>query len=132
MQLTMEVLPAPFGPMMEKTSPFLISKETSVNARTPPKRSETCSTARIGVAPAMLPSPPAVLSWSGGYGALAVTATVPAEASAAMGCAPAGHHGLRGGLLRRSAHAADSSVLLSHHPLPPRGDFGAPLETKVR
>src|SRR4051812_1777201 len=49
MQLTMEVLPAPFGPMMEKTSPRLTSNETSVSARTPPKRRLTCAAARMGV-----------------------------------------------------------------------------------
>ena len=33
----MEDLPAPFGPIIAKTSPFLTSNDTSVNALTPPK-----------------------------------------------------------------------------------------------
>src|SRR3954447_713013 len=46
MQLTIEVLPAPFGPMMEYSSPSLTPKETSVSARTPPKRSDTPRTSK--------------------------------------------------------------------------------------
>src|SRR3954451_9467154 len=46
MQLTIEVLPAPFGPMMENNSPSLTPKETSVSARTPPKRSDTPRTSK--------------------------------------------------------------------------------------
>src|SRR3954465_15729177 len=46
MQLTIEVLPAPFGPMMENSSPSLTPKETSVSARTPPKRSDTARTSK--------------------------------------------------------------------------------------
>src|SRR4051794_35794881 len=46
MQLTIEVLPAPFGPMMENNSPSLTLKETSVSARTPPNRSDTPRTSR--------------------------------------------------------------------------------------
>src|SRR5579872_4557364 len=47
MQLTIEVLPAPFGPMMENSSPSLTPKLTSVSARTPPKRNETPRTSRL-------------------------------------------------------------------------------------
>src|SRR4051812_35887271 len=102
MQLTIEVLPAPFGPMMEKTSPRRTSKDTSVSARTPPKRSETCSAARMGV-----PVGPR---------------------SAAIGCSPDQGRDM----LRCSAEAADMAVLLSRHPYPPDRDLAALLETKVR
>ena len=44
MTLSIEVLPAPFGPMMARTSPFLMSNETSRSACTPPNDSETFST----------------------------------------------------------------------------------------
>src|ERR1700686_3466221 len=46
MQLTIEVLPAPLGPMIENNSPSLTPKLTSVSARTPPKRSDTPRTSR--------------------------------------------------------------------------------------
>src|SRR5262245_23168868 len=48
MQLSIEVLPAPFGPMMEKTWPCSTWKLTSLNARTPPKRIDTSDTSRMG------------------------------------------------------------------------------------
>src|SRR5689334_13807746 len=44
MTLSIEVLPAPFGPMMARTSPFLMSNDTPRIARTPPNDSETSST----------------------------------------------------------------------------------------
>src|ERR1700685_79934 len=47
MQLTIEVLPAPLGPMIENNSPDLTPKLTSVSARTPPKRSETPRTSNV-------------------------------------------------------------------------------------
>src|SRR5262245_40583734 len=47
MQLTIEVLPAPLGPMMENSSPSFTAKETSVSARTPPKRSDTPRTSNV-------------------------------------------------------------------------------------
>src|SRR6185369_5072225 len=46
MQLTIEVLPAPFGPMIENNSPSSTPKLTSVSARTPPKRSDTPRTSK--------------------------------------------------------------------------------------
>src|SRR3979409_2268014 len=46
MQLTIEVLPAPLGPMIENSSPSFTLKLTSVSARTPPKRSETPRTSK--------------------------------------------------------------------------------------
>src|SRR4051794_31703445 len=46
MQLMIEVLPAPFGPMIEHSSPSLTPKLTSVSARTPPKRNETPRTSK--------------------------------------------------------------------------------------
>ena len=46
MTLSIEVLPAPFGPMMARISPLRMSNETSVIACTPPNESETFSTAR--------------------------------------------------------------------------------------
>src|SRR5262245_52167440 len=45
MTLSSEVLPAPFGPIMERISPLRISKETPATALTPPKASDTFSTA---------------------------------------------------------------------------------------
>ena len=45
MTLSIEVLPAPFGPMMARISPLRISNETSLIAFTPPKASDTSSTA---------------------------------------------------------------------------------------
>src|ERR1700729_2070297 len=47
MQLTIEVLPAPLGPMIENSSPDLTPKLTSVSARTPPKRSDTPRTSNV-------------------------------------------------------------------------------------
>src|SRR5258708_1356092 len=44
MTLSIEVLPAPFGPMMARISPLRISKETSTSARTPPNANDTRST----------------------------------------------------------------------------------------
>src|SRR4051794_12887073 len=46
MQLMIEVLPAPFGPMIENSSPSLTPKLTSVSARTPPKRNDTPRTSK--------------------------------------------------------------------------------------
>src|ERR1700687_811642 len=46
MQLTIEVLPAPLGPMSENSSPSFTPKLTSVSARTPPKRSDTPRTSK--------------------------------------------------------------------------------------
>src|ERR1700681_4968036 len=46
MQLTIEVLPAPLGPMIENSSPSFTPKLTSVSARTPPKRSDTARTSK--------------------------------------------------------------------------------------
>src|ERR1700722_11437110 len=47
MQLTIEVFPAPLGPMIENSSPDLTPKLTSVSARTPPKRSDTPRTSNV-------------------------------------------------------------------------------------
>jgi hypothetical protein len=46
MQLTIEVLPAPFGPMIENSSPARMAKLTSVSAVMPPNRSVTCWASR--------------------------------------------------------------------------------------
>src|SRR5882757_5655519 len=46
MQLTIEVLPAPLGPIIENSSPSFTPKLTSVSARTPPKRSDTPRTSK--------------------------------------------------------------------------------------
>src|ERR1700726_4506076 len=46
MQLMIEVLPAPLGPMIENNSPSFTPKLTSVSARTPPKRSDTPRTSK--------------------------------------------------------------------------------------
>src|SRR5438874_6704494 len=45
MTLSSDVLPAPFGPMMARISPLRMSKETPLIALTPPKASDTFSTA---------------------------------------------------------------------------------------
>src|SRR6266478_4113323 len=45
MMLSSEVLPAPLGPMMARISPLRMSKETPLTALTPPKASDTFSTA---------------------------------------------------------------------------------------
>src|SRR6478735_2333316 len=47
MQFTIEVLPAPLGPMIENSSPSLMAKPTSVSARTPPNRKDTPRTSRL-------------------------------------------------------------------------------------
>ena len=47
MQLSIELLPAPFGPMMARISCSRTSKEMSVSALTPPKRSEMFCTSRM-------------------------------------------------------------------------------------
>jgi len=46
MQLSSEVLPAPFGPMIENSSPLSTVKPTSLSARRPPKRNEISRTSR--------------------------------------------------------------------------------------
>src|SRR5512145_569612 len=46
--LSIELLPAPFGPMIARISCSRTSNETSCSARTPPNESETPSTLRIG------------------------------------------------------------------------------------
>ena len=46
MTLSIEVLPAPFGPMMARISPLRMSNDTSLIAFTPPNDSETFSTDR--------------------------------------------------------------------------------------
>ncbi len=43
MTFSIEVLPAPFGPMMARISPFLMSKETSRIAFTPPNESDNAA-----------------------------------------------------------------------------------------
>src|SRR5215218_8765822 len=45
MQFSIEVLPAPFGPMMARISPLRMSNDTSLKAFTPPKPRDTFSTA---------------------------------------------------------------------------------------
>jgi hypothetical protein len=49
MTLSIEVLPAPLGPMMAPISLRAMSKDTSVNALMPPNDRETFSTARRGL-----------------------------------------------------------------------------------
>src|SRR3954447_3589444 len=48
MQLTIEVLPAPFGPMIENSSPARTAKLTSLKALTPRNRSVTPRASRMG------------------------------------------------------------------------------------
>src|SRR5438876_9433253 len=63
MTLSIEVLPAPFGPMMARTSPFLMSKETSRIARTPPNDSDTPSIESRTSPAAMSLSAGALMAW---------------------------------------------------------------------
>src|SRR3974390_1124299 len=70
MQLMIEVLPAPLGPMIENSSPSLTPKLTSVSARTPPKRSDTPRTSKVW---ANL-IPPRYGAWRALYPSFAVTA----------------------------------------------------------
>src|SRR5260370_19488376 len=56
MTLSIEDLPAPFGPMMARISCSRTSKETPWSATTPPKASETSSISRIGRPISCLPS----------------------------------------------------------------------------
>src|SRR5215213_4964364 len=49
MQLKIEVLPAPLGPMTANSSPGLTSNDTSSSAVTPPKRSVMSRTASTGL-----------------------------------------------------------------------------------
>src|SRR5262245_19722876 len=63
MTLSSEVLPAPFGPMMARISPLRMSKETPLIALTPPKASETPSTAS-STSPATISGPlGALMPW---------------------------------------------------------------------
>ena len=48
-QLKKVLLPAPFGPMMARTSSRATSKLTSDSAARPPKRTDKSSVLRIGV-----------------------------------------------------------------------------------
>ena len=49
MTLNTVVLPAPFGPIRPAICPSSIASETSLSAVTPPKRTVTLSTERIGI-----------------------------------------------------------------------------------
>src|SRR3954468_18153229 len=64
MQLTMEVLPAPLGPMIENSSPRSMLKLTSVSARTPPNLSDTCLASKMGVSAFTVRPPPNHYYWS--------------------------------------------------------------------
>src|SRR5262249_55814001 len=55
MTLSIEDFPAPFGPMIARTSCSRTSNDTPWSATTPPKASETSSTSRTGF-PSFLPS----------------------------------------------------------------------------
>src|SRR6478672_9172035 len=63
MMLSIEVLPAPFGPIMARISPLRISNDTSLTAFTPPNDSETLSTAR-STSPTAISGPPVALMGS--------------------------------------------------------------------
>src|SRR3954468_23485626 len=78
MTFSIDVLPAPFGPMMARISPRFMSKETLRIARTPPKESETFSATRS-------------VSPESGVGAIAAEVTRHARAE---------FHGQQGGRFR--------------------------------
>jgi hypothetical protein len=48
MQFSIDVLPAPFGPMIENSSPGWTEKLTSLSARTPPNTSDTSLICKMG------------------------------------------------------------------------------------
>ena len=48
MQLSSELLPAPLGPMIAWTWPWVTVNDTSLSALTPPKRREMSSTSSSG------------------------------------------------------------------------------------
>src|SRR5215217_1242813 len=77
MQFSIEVLPAPFGPMMARISLLRMPKDTSVSAFTPPKPSDTFSTA----------SSTSPLARSGPSGAL-TSPSPPLEGGGLMGAPP--------------------------------------------
>src|SRR6266436_4275589 len=62
MTLSIEVLPAPFGPMIARISPLRTSNDTSAIAFTPPNASDTLSTERIA-SPAAIALPVGDLMW---------------------------------------------------------------------
>src|SRR3954449_13607913 len=82
----MDVLPAPFGPMMARISPLRISNETPVIAFTPPKESDTFS----------MESSSSSVTASCALGALMI------EARARSGCFP--HAGSGRGMRRKLAY----------------------------
>src|SRR6185503_13582904 len=72
MTLSIDVLPAPFGPMMARISPLRMSSDTSLIALTPPNDNETFSTdsrtsptATSGPVAGALMRPDLVLSFPG-------------------------------------------------------------------
>src|SRR5229473_2451663 len=108
MMLSSEVLPAPLGPMMARISPLRMSKETPLTALTPPKASDTFSTAS-STSPA---------TTSGPLGALMPrlrardepqARSVPSPRSARRGCAPRAR-----GESERAECVATSRRLLHH------------------
>src|SRR6185312_11063765 len=60
MTLSIDVLPAPFGPMMARISPLRMSNETSFTAFTPPNESDTFSTDK-STSPTATSGPPVAL-----------------------------------------------------------------------
>src|SRR5215210_7920892 len=90
MTLSIEVLPAPFGPMIARISPLRMSNDTSVIALTPPKASDTFSTARI-VSPAATSAPVGDLIGTPSQRA----PTPPPERGRSAPKAPGGGHNLK-------------------------------------
>src|SRR5690348_13778674 len=83
-----EVLPAPFGPMIENSSPSLTAKLTSLSARTPPKRSETLSASNACATRsrrAAIPDRHCALFFAGGHVAGAMVVLGGPRPAAAMG-----------------------------------------------
>src|SRR3990172_8333355 len=56
MQLRIEVLPAPFGPIRHSSSPSRVSNETSCSTCRPPNARETLSSLRCSAIPAPAPA----------------------------------------------------------------------------
>src|ERR1043165_6687075 len=100
MTLSIEVLPAPFGPMIARISPLWISSDTSEIALTPPKASETFSTERID-------SPAAISLPVGDLTGLSMRSVPPS---------PGG-----GGSARRGRGGVGGRRRVAIHPHPPRG-----------
>src|SRR6185312_16858 len=113
MTLSIDVLPAPLGPMMARISPLRISKETSLTAFTPPNASETFST-ESSTSPTATSGPPVALM--GGF-LRAPELPSPRERSEWWGgVGGGGRNRMRA---RRAPHPGPQSRAIAVRPSPP-------------